>query len=57
MSIDTPNTLTSSRDDEELGQMQRAYDSERIRALEDMRQAYAEAVAKIDKLSFTHDSP
>lgn len=57
MSIDTPNTLTSSRDDEELGQMQRAYDSERVRALEDMRQAYAEADAKIDKLSFTHDSP
>ena len=56
MSIDTPNTITSNRDDEELGQMQRAYDSERVRALEDMRQAYAEADAKIHKLSFTHDS-
>jgi len=55
--MQAPNTFPPGRDDEEFRQMQSAYDSERVRALEEMRQAYADAVAKIDKLSFTHASP
>jgi hypothetical protein len=55
--MDASDTFPPFRDDEAFRQMQSAYDSERVRALEEMREAFDEAVAKIDKLLFTHDSP
>ena len=56
MSALTPGTFSPGPDDEALQQMQIVYDSERVRALEEMRQAYSDAVEKVLKLSFTHES-